>query len=89
MGWFFFSHKTKTNSFLPYRYDVTHSDLLHELINTTSRTIEVCKTTFRNVCNEIKFNVYYNKKKSKLTLSIKKTMIIIPFGDFLFTFFRL
>lgn len=43
-----------------------------ELINTTSRTIEVCKTTFRDACNEIKFNVYYNKKKSKLTLSIKK-----------------
>lgn len=32
MGCFFF-HKTKTNSFLPYRYDVTHSDLLHELIS--------------------------------------------------------
>lgn len=86
---FFFSHKTKTNSFLPYRYDVTHSDLLHELINTTSRTIEVCKTTFRNVCNEIKFNVYYNNKKSQINSFHLKTMIIIPFGDFLLTFFRL
>lgn len=29
MGFFF--HKTKTNSFLPYRYDVIHSDLhMHE-----------------------------------------------------------
>lgn len=61
MGCFFYH---KTNSFLPYRYDVIHSDLLHEeLKNTTSRTIEVCKTTFRNVCNEIKFNVYYNNTK--------------------------
>lgn len=39
---------------------------------TTSRTIEVYKTTFRDACNEIKFKVYYNKKKSKLALSIKK-----------------
>lgn len=89
--WVFF-HKTTTHSFLPYRYDVIHSNLrLHEeLINTTSRTIEVCKTTFRNVCNEIKFNVYYNnKKKSQINSFHLKTMIIIPFGDFLFTFFRL
>lgn len=55
---------------------------------TTSRTIEVYKTTFRNVCNEIKFNVYYNKK-SRINSFHWKTMIIIPFGDFLFTFFRL
>lgn len=46
--------------------------LHEELKNTTSRTIEVCKTTFRDACNEIKFNVYYNLKKGELTLSIEK-----------------
>lgn len=64
MGCFFF-YKIKINLFFFYCYDVIYLNLClyEELKNIILRIIEVCKIIFRNVCNEIKFNVYYNKKK--------------------------
>lgn len=88
--WVFF-YKIMIYLFFFYCYNVIYLNLClyEELKNIILRIIEVCKIIFRNVCNEIKFNVYYNKKKFKLIFFIKKIMIIILFGDFLFRFFWL